>query len=191
VVGKPHARGISWLFRVGVDQPRRSPCLQAGGGQKVQSCTWCWTTSPLIGRFFPLASISGRPARRLAGERAERGQPIGWGLRPPKRCAIAAPRPRQTDPGAIAGRVCCHAPGPHFGRNTFAFSGRLSGSYALLGNNGNMGTSYVRQAERRASKANEPVPKPFDCLGNMGTEMADPNAGKSARVWRPPAPSSR
>jgi hypothetical protein len=54
-----------------------------------------------------------------------------------------------------------------------------------------MGTSYVRQAESRASGACERVPKPSGGFGNMGTEMADPDAGKFARVWLPPAVSSR
>ncbi|HEX7753672.1 MAG TPA: hypothetical protein VF440_14885 [Novosphingobium sp.] len=54
-----------------------------------------------------------------------------------------------------------------------------------------MGTSYVRQAESRASGACERVPKPSGGFGNMGTEMAGPDAGKSARVWLPRAPSSR
>lgn len=186
--GEPHARGIPWQFRHATGQPRWA---QTGGWLKVQSCTWRRTAVPLIGRFF-LASPNFRTAgERGAVRRAERGQPGGWGFCPPKRCAASPPRPCQPDPGAIANRVCHHAQRADFRRIIFPFSGRLSGSDDLQGNIGNMGTSYVRQAESRASGACEPVPKPSGHFGNMGTEMADPDAGKSARVWLPPAPSSR
>lgn len=187
-MGEPHARGIPWQFCHAAGQPRP---VQTGGRSKVQSRTWRRTTAPLIGRFF-LASPHFRTAgRRIADRRAERGQPDGWGFRPAKRCAASPPRPRQPDPGAIANRVCHHAERADFRRIFFPFSGRLSGSDDLQGNNGNMGTSYVRQAESRASGDGERVPKPTGGFGNMGTEMADPDAGKSARVWLPPAPSSR
>jgi hypothetical protein len=141
--------------------------------------------------FFIVLRVFGRRGRGGRKRRAERGQPGGLGLRPPKRCAASPPRPCQPDPGAIAKRVFHHAQTADFRRIIFPFSGRLSGSDDLQGNNGNMGTSYVRQAESRASRVREPVPKPLGGFGNMGTEMADPDAGKSARVWLPPAPSGR
>jgi hypothetical protein len=90
----------------------------------------------------------------------------------------------------VAGFAIMHG-GADLQRNIFLFSGQLSESYVLKGNNGNMGTSYVKQAESCASRGCAPVPKPSGSFGNMGTEMADPDAGKSARVWLPPAPSSR
>lgn len=51
-----------------------------------------------------------------------------------------------------------------------------------------MGTSYVRQAESRASGVCEPVPKPLGSFGNMGTEMADPDTG-NPRACGYPLPS--
>lgn len=54
-----------------------------------------------------------------------------------------------------------------------------------------MGTDYIKQAENLAFDGCIPVPKPSGGFGNMGTEMGNPDAGKSARVWPPRARSSR
>ena len=118
-----------------------------GGWSKVQSCTWRRTTAPLLGRFFSCS-----PHFRAAGadRRAERCQPSCCGLRPPKRCAASPPRPCRNDPVAIAGRVCDHAQGLDFRCIIFPFLGQLLRSYDLQGNNGNMGTSYIKQAESLA-----------------------------------------
>lgn len=61
----------------------------------------------------------------------------------------------------------------------------------MQGNSGNMGTITIKQAERLGFEGCEPVPKASGRFGNMGTEMADPDAGKSARVWLPRTPASR
>lgn len=173
--------------------PRCGPAAPGtdGGWSKVQSCTWRRTTVPPIGRFFLAAPQFRTACQMIADRQAERGRLGGWGFRLPKRSAALPPRPCRPDPSAIAGRVCHHAQRADFRRIIFPFSGRLSGSVDLQGNNGNVGTSYVRRAESRASGVCELVPKLSDGFGNMGTEMADPDAGKSARVWLPPAPSSR
>lgn len=164
---------------------------RTGGGQKSRAAPARRTTAPLIDRFFSCSPHFRTAGRRIADRRAERGQPGGWSFRPAKRCAASPPRPCQPDPGAIANRVGNHAQRADFRRINFPFSGRLSASDDLQGNNGNMGTSSIRQAESRAFGVCEPVPKPSGGFGNMGTELADPDAGKSARVWLPPAPSSR
>lgn len=190
-MGEPHARGIPWWLRPSGGEPWRPGGLHPGGGSK--SSAWPPPAPhpyPLAGFFFRLRIFERRGDDR-GRRRAERGQPGGSGLRPSKRCAASLPRPRQPDPGVIAGLVCHNAQRADFGRIIFPFSGRLSGRYVWEGNNGNMGTSYVRQAESRASGGCAPVPKPSGGFGNMGTEIADPDAGKSARVWLPPAPSSR
>lgn len=187
-MGEPHARGIPSQLRHAAGQPRP---VQTGGWSKVQSRTGRRTAAPLIGRFFSCFSAfpDGWPEDRRQAGRKRRA---GWlGPSPGKRCAASPPRPCQPDPGAIANRVCHHAQRADFRRIIFPFSGRLSGSDDLQGNNGNEGTSYVQQAEGRACGECGPVPKPSGGFGNMGTEMADPDAGKSARVWLPPAPSSR
>lgn len=116
---------------------------------------------------------------------------IGRGLRPFNRRAALQQRPFLPDPGAISDRVCYHMQGQAVGQIIFPFLGRLSGSYDLQGNNGNMGTYYVKQAESLAFEGCQPVPKPSGRFGNMGTEKANPDAGKSARVWLPRARSSR
>ena len=164
---------------------------RTGGGQKSRAAPGVGPLPLSSACFFLVLRIFGRLGRGGADRRADRGQPGGWGFRPPKRCAASPPRPCQPDPGTLAGRVFDHAPGPDFQRIIFPFSGRLSGSHDLQGNNGNMGTSHIRQAESCASGGCAPVPKPSGGFGNMGTEMADPDAGKSARVWIPRAPASR
>lgn len=162
-----------------------------GGGQISGATPWLGPHRLPSTEFFRGVGISGRVGDDRGRRRAGRGQPPGWGLRQAKRRVASFPRPCQPVPGTSGHPVFHHAPRPDFRRIIFPFSGRLSGRYVWKGNNGNMGTSYVRQAESRASGANEPVPKPSGGFGNMGTEMADPDAGKSARVWLPPAPSSR
>lgn len=180
-----HSMAVSlcgWPAALGTD---------GGGGQKSRAAPGAAPLPHSSAGFFLALRIFGQRGRGGGDRRAERGQPCGWGFRPPKRCAASPPRPCQPDPGAIAGRVNHHAQRADFRRIIFPFSERLSGSYVLKGNNGNMGTSYVKPAESCASRGFAPVPKPSGRFGNMGTEMADPDAGKSARVWLPPAPSSR
>ncbi len=187
-MGEPHARDIPWQFDHAAGQPRP---VQTGGGQKSRAAPGVGP-EPLSSAGFFLASLHFRTAgRRIANRRAERGQPGGWGLRPAKCCAASPPRPCQHDPSAIANRICHHAQRADFRRIIFPFFGRFLGGDDLQGNNGNMGTSYLKQAESLALGGCKPVPKPSGGFGNMGTEIGDPDAGKSARVWLPPAPSSR
>lgn len=162
-----------------------------GGWSKVQSCTGRSTTSPPIGRFFPCSPYFRTAGRRRRGQ-AGREKPAGrlelspaQTLRGLISTALPARFGRYRGPGL---RSCTEGLIPP---DYLPFSGRLPGSYDLQGNNGNMGTSYVKQAENRASGGCAPVPKPSGDLGNMGTEMANPDAGKSARMWLPRAPSSR
>lgn len=160
-----------------------------GGWSKVQSRTWRMTACPPIRRFFSCFSAFPDVGAMIAGTdgRGEVSRPAGVLAKP----NAATPRfqgPCQPVPSTHCHRAYGHAPGPDFRRIIFPFSARLSGMYVWKGNNGNMGTSYFRQAENRASGACERVPKHSDGFGNMGTEMADPDAGKSARVWLPPAP---
>ncbi len=54
-----------------------------------------------------------------------------------------------------------------------------------------MGTVIIKQAESLAFEGCQPVPKASGGFGNMGTEMADPDAEKFARVWLPRTPASR
>ena len=162
-----------------------------GGGQKSRAAPGTGPLSLPSAEFFLVIGISERLGSDGADRRAETCPPICWGFRPCKRRAAWLPRTCQPDPGAIAGRVCEHAQRPDFRRIIFPFLGRLSGSCVLQGNNGNLGTYHIRQAESLAYAVCQPVPKPSGRFGNTGTEMADPDAGKSARVWLPPAPSSR
>ena len=159
-----------------------------GGWSKVQRQDLVPDHCPSHRRVFFLFPAFSRGG---ADRWAEWGHRPSWGFRPPKRCATSLRLPCQPDPGAIARRVCDHGQRVDFRRINFSFSERHSGSDDLQGNNGNMGTSYVKQAESRDSGGCEPVPKLSGRFGNMGTEMADPDAGKSARVWRPRTPSSR
>lgn len=167
------------------------PGHTGGVGKSPERCPWPAPHPFPSAGFFPASLLLRTAGWMIADRRPDRGQPSGWGFRPVKCCAASPPRPFPPDPGAIANRDGHHAQRADFRRIIFPFSGRLSGSDDLQGNNGNMGTSSVRQAESRASGVCEPVPTPSGGFGNMGTEMADPDAGKSARVWLPPAPSSR
>lgn len=81
--------------------------------------------------------------------------------------------------------------GAGFRRIIFQCIKPLSGSHVLQGNNGNLGTYHIKQAEILAFEGCQPVPKPSGRFGNMGTDWADPDAGKSARMWLPRLPASR
>ena len=191
VTGRPHARGIPWRYSHAAGQPSWPAPGQTGGGQKSRATPGVKPPPLSFAGFFSAERFSGRLGSDGGHGQAERGHPSCWGIRPPKGRAASRPRPCQPDPGAIAGRVCDLVPGPDFRRIIFPFNGRLSGSYVLQGNNGNMGTSSIKQAESLAVEGCQPVPKPSGRFGNMGTEMSDPDAGKSARVWPPHARASR
>ena len=136
VTGRPHARGIPRRFRhanVHPPWPRRA---RTGGWVKVQSLTCCGTTLPIIDGFFIGEVVCERLGSDGGHRQAERGQRSCWGIRPPKGRAASRPRPCQPDPGAIAGRVCDHAPGPDFRRINFPFNGLHSGSYVYKGTMG-------------------------------------------------------
>ena len=147
-----------------------------GGSQKSRAAPGAGPRSLTSTGFFLVLGISERLGRDCGCSRAGTGQPIRRGLRPPNRRVALLPQPRQLVLGVIAGRVCDHAQGPDCRRIIFPFSGLLSGSNVLQGNNGNLGTYHIRQAESLAFGGCQPVPKPSGRFGNMGTEMADPNA---------------
>ncbi len=159
-----------------------------GGGRKSSRKTWRLTTVPLIrGLFSRLCDYSEGRQSWQAG----RGPASGWGLRPSNRRSALPGRSCQLDSSAIGRRVCDRDHRPDFRRINFPLIERLSVSYELQGNIGNKGTVYVSQAEHCAIGARWPVPKASGDIGNRGTDLPDPKSGKSARVWHPPAPSSR
>lgn len=164
---------------------------QRGGGRKSGAKALASTTAPLIDRVFSLDRTirdGWQKWRRQAG-RERPAELLGPSLaQMPRRFA---PWPWRPDPGALADGVCNHPHRPVFRPNIFPFSGRRFGSYELQGNSGNMGTVTIKQAERLAFEGCQPVPKASGRFGNMGTEMADPDAGKSARVWPSRTPASR
>lgn len=187
-MGRPHARAIPWRFAMRLAR-------RAGHRRGVVKSL---RPRPGVGPL-PLSStdffLGSRVFERLGAEaghgRAGRGQPIYRGFRPIKCRATVSLRPCRANSGAIAGRVCDDRKGPDWPWIIFAFLGPHSGSYVPQGNNGNMGTSTIKQAESLAFEGCQPVPKPRCHFGNKGTEMADPDARKSARMWHPPAHASR
>ena len=150
VTGRPHARGIPWQFSCAAGQPPWPRRAQTGGGQKSSAAPGVKPLPFPSADFIFGTAVFGRLGRGGADGRAQRGQPSCWGFRPLIRRAASRPRRCQPDPGAVAGRVCDHAQGPDFRRIIFPFNGLLSGSYVLQGNNGNMGTSYIKPAESLA-----------------------------------------
>jgi hypothetical protein len=164
---------------------------KGGGWSKGQRRTWPETAPIPIDRDFSRSPQFQTDGARQRGQAAERGVPASWGFRPPIRCAASLPWPCQPDPGASAGRVCDHAPGPFSHRNIFPRTGFAYRKLCFTREQWEHGNSHDRKAESCAFEGCVPVPTPSGRFGNMGTEMTDPDAGKSARVWLPPAPSSR
>ena len=184
------ARHFMALSRVGWPAARLA-MPQRGGGRKSGAKALASTTAPLTDRFFSWIAqfrTAGQKWRGQAGRERPAELPGPSPGQMPRRFALWPWRP---DPGALADGVCNHPHRPVFRPNIFPFSGQRSGSYELQGNIGNMGTVTIKQAERLAFEGCQPVPKASGGFGNMGTEMADPDAGKSARVWPSRTPASR
>lgn len=173
-------------------RPSWRRCLDgAGGRSKVRCQSWRLTTAPLLRGFFscsPHFPNCGAGARALAGGAGPAARLVSLSA---ERFGPSLPGAWKPDPCPFLGGVCGLLSWPNFRQNIFPLFRQPLGGDDLLGNIGNMGTSNVRQAESCASGVRAPVPKPSGDFGNMGTEMPDPDAGKSARVWLPPAPSSR
>jgi len=170
------ARHFMALSRVGWPAaPLAMP--QRGGGRKSGAAPGRLTTVTAIGRFFSCIAKFGTAGQKWQGRAGRERQSEMLGPSFAQTLDSFAPWPWR--------------PRPVLWPNIFPFSGQRSGSYELQGNIGNMGTVTIKQAERLAFEGCQPVPKASGGFGNMGTEMADPDAGKSARVWLPPASSHR
>ena len=149
------------------------------------------TGPPAIGRFFSWVAQFGAAGQKRRGQAGRKRPAELLGPSPAQMPRRFAPWPWRPDPGALGDGVCNHPYRPVFRPNIFPFSGRRFGSYELQGNSGNMGTVTIKKAESLAFEGCQPVPKASGRFGNMGTEMGDPDAGKSARVWPSRTPASR
>lgn len=134
-----HSMAVSpcgWLAALGT----------GGGGQKSRAAPGVQPLSLPLADFISVPCNFWTAGKRWHRQGGREGQPGGWSLRPPKRCAVSPPRPCPPDLSDTANWVCHHAQRGVFRRIISPFYGRLPGRMSYKGT---MGTWEQAMSDRQ------------------------------------------